>query len=185
VEPLLAELERHRPADAEERAHLTRILSHVRAGGRLFDRARADGHLTGSAFILDAAGDAVLLLFHKKLERWLQPGGHGEPHDVHPLDVALREAREETGLEDLTVDLRAPAPFDVDVHRIPARGDEPAHDHLDVRYLLRAPQSTPVVLQREEVEGFRWVRVAECVKDPSLDASLTRPLWKILALDAG
>src|SRR5919106_547396 len=86
-----------------------------------------------------AAGDRVLLLHHRKLGRWLQPGGHADPGESSGETVALREAREETGLAGLNLHPQAPRPFDVDVHDIPARGGEAAHQHLDLRYLVVAP----------------------------------------------
>ena len=92
------------------------------------------GHITGSAWVVDIAGNRVLLADHAKLGRWLQPGGHSDG-DPDTLAVALREAREESGLDVRALD---DAIFDIDVHRIPARGDEPAHLHFDVRFLVQA-----------------------------------------------
>ena len=117
----------------------TEILAFVDRHPDPFDRGIVEGHLTGSAVVVSATGDQVLLLHHRKLRRWLQPGGHAEAGERSGETVALREAREETGIEGLTLHPSAPRPLDVDVHPIPARGDEPAHRHLDLRYLVVAP----------------------------------------------
>lgn len=178
---LLGELERFQPSDETEARSLQRILRHVQQGGALFDRARWDGHLTASAFIVDASGRALLLILHRKLGRWLQPGGHGEPGDVDPLVVARREAHEETGLDDLELHPAAPAPFDVDVHLIPARPNEPAHEHLDIRYLFRAAPGAQVRIQTSEVRDHRWTSLDEIDADSS-DASVARAARKIAAL---
>ena len=98
-------------------------------------RGQARAHFTASAFVVDARCERACLVEHAKLGRLLQPGGHIEASDVSPQSAALREAREETQLE-LDFHQDAPQPFDLDIHQIPERSDEPAHFHLDVRYLL-------------------------------------------------
>ena len=97
------------------------------------DQPRA--HFTDSAFVIDADSARVCLVEHAKLGRLLQPGGHIEPTDESPEAAAMREAAEETQLE-LDFHPAAPRPFDLDIHQIPERPDEPAHFHLDIRYLL-------------------------------------------------
>jgi 8-oxo-dGTP pyrophosphatase MutT (NUDIX family) len=92
-------------------------------------------HFTASALVVDDKGTRTCLVAHAKLGRLLQPGGHVESTDSCLEDAAMREAREETGLE-LDFHPRAPRPFDLDIHAIPESGGEPAHFHLDVRYLL-------------------------------------------------
>ncbi len=98
-------------------------------------RREPAAHFTASAFVIDESGARTCLVQHVKLERLLQPGGHVEPSDLSLEAAALRESREETDLE-VELHPSAPRPFDVDIHRIPERPGEPAHFHLDVRYLV-------------------------------------------------
>jgi 8-oxo-dGTP pyrophosphatase MutT (NUDIX family) len=151
-------LRRHAPADEQESRDRERILDFVRRHSDPFDRRIVEGHLTGSAIVVSASKDEVLLLHHRKLDRWLQPGGHADPAETTGEAVALREAFEETGLRGLTVHPTAPRPLDVDVHDIPAREDEPAHEHLDLRYLVVAPPGATLSPQVEELHALRWVR---------------------------
>ena len=154
---LSAILERHRAADEEEARDLAVLRDFVaRHAADPFDRRIAEGHLTGAAIVVSASGARVLLLHHRKLQRWLQPGGHGDPGERTGEEVALREAREETGLAGLTLHPAAPRPLDVDVHPIPARGSEPAHLHLDLRYLVIAPEQASITVQEEEASAVQW-----------------------------
>jgi 8-oxo-dGTP pyrophosphatase MutT (NUDIX family) len=146
----------HQPADEEEATDLARIRAFVARHPHPFDRRIREGHLTGSALVVSAAGDGVLLLHHRKLERWLQPGGHGDPGETSGEQVALREALEETGIAGLALHPGAPRPLDVDVHDIPARGDEPAHEHLDLRYLVVAPADAAIAPALAEMRDLRW-----------------------------
>jgi 8-oxo-dGTP pyrophosphatase MutT (NUDIX family) len=169
-------LEGHAPADDEEARDLARIRDFSRRHAHPFDRGIVEGHLTGSAIVVSAAFDRVLLLHHRKLGRWLQPGGHGEPGEVSGEEIALREAHEETGLEGLALHPTAPRPLDVDVHDIPAWGTDPPHQHLDLRYLVVAPAGA--VLQPAAAAGqlawFSWSELGSL----GLDAGLQRALAK-------
>ena len=168
-------LARHVPRNAREAADLAEIRAFVARHPDPFDRRIAEGHLTGSALVVSMAGDQVLLLHHRKLQRWLQPGGHAEAGEADGEAVALREAREETGIGDVVLHPTAPRPLDVDVHAIPARGDEPAHKHLDLRYLVLAPAEAPLARAVEEAHALRWFHWADlAVLD--LDAGLRRAL---------
>jgi 8-oxo-dGTP pyrophosphatase MutT (NUDIX family) len=174
---LAEQLRAHQPADAEEAADLAQIREFVARHAEPFDRRLPEGHLTGSAVVVSAAGGRVLLLHHRKLERWLQPGGHGDPGEATGEAVALREAREETGLPGLVLHPRAPRPLDVDVHDIPARPHEPAHQHLDLRYLVVAPAEAETVRSLEETNDLRWFRWDE-LPGLDLDGGLNRLLAK-------
>jgi 8-oxo-dGTP pyrophosphatase MutT (NUDIX family) len=178
---LAATLSRHAPADAEEAASLRRILDFVGRHPRPFERGILEGHLTGSAIVVSAGADRVLLLHHRKLDRWLQPGGHADPGETLGEDVALREAREETGIEGLLLHPTAPRPLDVDVHAIPARGPEPDHNHLDLRYLVIAPRDAALVPAEAETRELRWVPWDE-VEALRPDHGLRRALAKAKAV---
>ena len=178
---LLEALRRLEPADAEEAHDRDRILAFVARHERPFDRGIREGHLTGSAITVSADGSRVLLLHHRKLERWLQPGGHGDPGEATGEAVALREAFEESGIAGLALHPTAPRPLDVDVHEIPARGDEPAHEHLDLRYLVVAPTDAGVAPALAELHEIRWVGWHE-TQGLRPDRGLQRALAKARAL---
>ncbi|MGF6709259.1 8-oxo-dGTP pyrophosphatase MutT (NUDIX family) [Luteibacter sp. W1I16] len=134
-----------------------------------FHRETRSGHFTGSAWLVSADGKRVLLMLHRKLGRWLQPGGHADG-DADLAAVALREAEEESGLRDLEV---LPRIFDLDRHLIPARGDEPAHWHYDVRYVVVAKGDEAFTVNEESL-ALAWRPVADIAADPSSDESLRR-----------
>jgi 8-oxo-dGTP pyrophosphatase MutT (NUDIX family) len=173
----LAALAGHRTADEREARDLRRILEFVQAHADPFDRRIAGAHLTGSAVIVCASGERVLLLHHRKLHRWLQPGGHGDPGEASGEAIALREAHEETGIAGLALHPTAARPLDVDVHEIPARGGEPAHQHLDLRYLVLAPPGAETALRPEGASDLRWFTWEEAAA-LDLDAGLRRAMGK-------
>jgi 8-oxo-dGTP pyrophosphatase MutT (NUDIX family) len=174
---LVRTLTAHASEDEREAADLARILAFVRRHPLPFDRGIAEGHLTGSALVVDAAGERVLLLHHRKLQRWLQPGGHADPGEDSGERVALREAREETGIEGLRLHPGRAGPLDVDVHDIPARPGEPAHQHLDLRYLVVAPAGAVGRRRAQESSDLRWFSWAELAA-LDLDPGLRRALAK-------
>jgi 8-oxo-dGTP pyrophosphatase MutT (NUDIX family) len=177
-------LRRHLPADEEEALDRERILEFVLRHERPFDRSIAEGHLTGSAITVSADGSRVLLLHHRKLDRWLQPGGHGDPGETTGEEVALREAFEESGLPGLRLHPSAPRPLDVDVHDIPARAGEPAHEHLDLRYLVVAPEGGTITPELAELHDIRWVPW-DAVERLGPDHGLRRALAKARAIVVG
>jgi 8-oxo-dGTP pyrophosphatase MutT (NUDIX family) len=161
-------LELYRPVGIEEIGHRRQMLALLEGPGDPFSREHFDpGHFTASAFVLSphapgAAGDAELLMIHhRRLNRWLQPGGHVEPDDADLPAAARREAREETGLLDLQPISKADPLFDLDVHPIPARGSQPRHLHLDVRFLFIATSHT--LEPATDAVAARWVPQDEAV----------------------
>ena len=134
-----------------------------------FRRDNFPAHFTGSAFVVSADGARGLLHHHRKLDRWLQFGGHcdGE-EDV--LSTAQREAHEESVISGLVV--ASARPFDLDIHEVPAWGSEPTHFHYDVRYVLIAPEDAKVRTSPESKE-LRWLTGQE-MKDWNLESGLLR-----------
>jgi 8-oxo-dGTP pyrophosphatase MutT (NUDIX family) len=174
---LFAQLDAHRAADDKEARDVAFIRAFlVRHPDDAHLRSQPEGHLTGSAFILDAARERVLLLHHRKLGRWLQPGGHGEG-EIDPREIALREIEEETGLTGTGL-LPCPDPriLDVDVHGIPARPGEPAHAHLDLRYGFVAGVGAAPRVSSESRE-LRWFSVDSL--PPGCDGPLRRAVRKL------
>ena len=136
----------------EETEVRDRVRDLVRSEPRCFEKDCWRGHVTGSAWVLSLDARACLLILHRKLGKWLQPGGHSDG-SADTWAVALREAEEETGLK---VRLASDEIFDLDVHEIPARGTQPAHLHFDVRFAMWADgSSTPTA--SDESNAALWV----------------------------
>ena len=142
-----------------------------------FVRERVEGHFTGSAWVVGADGTRTLLTHHRKLQRWLQLGGHADG-DRDLARVALKEAEEESGLSGLV--LEDPAIFDIDKHWIPERKDVPGHWHYDVRFVIRALGGEAFVLSEESLE-LAWRPVTEVAADPESDESMQRMARRWLA----
>ncbi len=156
-------------------AELFRAFLH--SSPQIFERSHALGHFTGSAWLVSADGDRALLMHHRKLGLWLQPGGHADG-DTDLARVALREAQEETGVADLHIEGGI---FDLDRHRIFARASEPEHWHYDVRYVVRAGSDERFAIN-EESHALAWRSVVEIASDATLDASLRRMASKWLTV---
>jgi len=135
-----------------------------------FGRERLAGHFTGSAWLVSGDGRRVLLTHHRKLERWLQLGGHADG-DRDLAAVALREAEEESGLAGLR--LAWPAIFDLDRHWIPERGAVPGHWHYDARYVVQAGADEGFAVSAESLD-LAWRDIAAIAADGNADDSLRR-----------
>ena len=170
-------LREHAATDEKEAADVSAIEAFVGAQENIFGKTNPLGHITGSALVVDPDG-RLLLTFHRKLNRWLQLGGHSEPTEFDPAETAMREAREESGLCDLVFHPRFGArPIDIDVHTIPARRDEPAHDHLDFRYVVLTQVLDEVVCSSES-KALRWVAIDD-LTPYGFDPALTRAVQKL------
>jgi 8-oxo-dGTP pyrophosphatase MutT (NUDIX family) len=174
--PLAAMLTAYRSRHPDEGAVVDLFEAFLREHPDGFERACRVGHFTGSAWVVDAAGQRVLLTHHRKLDRWLQPGGHADG-ETDLAAVALREAVEETGLAGLRV--AAEHIFDLDRHPIPARGDEPEHFHYDVRFLVTCEGDGAYTVS-DESHDLAWVPLAG-IEDYSREESILRMARKYLA----
>jgi 8-oxo-dGTP pyrophosphatase MutT (NUDIX family) len=164
---LLRQLSLHQPFDSREDGMLRVITKFIEHHEQFYDRAFEQGHVTGSAWIVDEAREHALLVHHGRLDLWVQPGGHVED-DADMLSAAWREAREETGL----IDVRplAEGIFDVDVHEIPANKREARHLHYDIRFLFVADRAAPLVVSSES-KALAWVplaRISEVTREESI-----------------
>jgi 8-oxo-dGTP pyrophosphatase MutT (NUDIX family) len=177
--PLATALERYAARFPDEH-DVTSFREWLASEAQPFHRETRAGHFTGSAWLVSADGQRVLLMHHRKLQRWLQPGGHADG-EADLANVALREAEEETGLTGLEVQ---PELFDVDRHVIPARGQEPEHWHYDARYVVVA-RGSEAFAANEESLGLAWRDIADVAADEASDPSLRRMAAKWLAAGRG
>lgn len=156
-----------------------RFIAFVESEPECFERSLSFGHITGSAWVVNGDGSEVLLTHHAKLDRWLQLGGHADGEgDV--LAVAVKEAEEESGLKKFVQ--VGEGIFDIDIHPIPARKNEPEHIHYDVRYVLR-PVDSLVFTVSDESHDLRWVKTEE-VKGLTTEESMMRMVEKWLRMRA-
>ncbi|NKC01439.1 MAG: NUDIX domain-containing protein [Pseudomonadales bacterium] len=162
---LISEYAASHPGEDET---VDRFVAFVSRETRCFERdCWSDGHITGSAWVVDPERTSVLLTHHKKLNIWVQLGGHSDGDPDTPA-VADREAREESGL---AVDFLERRIFDLDVHLIPERKGDPAHFHYDVRFAFGAKSKDYVV--SEESNDLRWVPICD-LPEYSSEESLLR-----------
>jgi 8-oxo-dGTP pyrophosphatase MutT (NUDIX family) len=132
-------------------------------------------HFTASAVIVHPETGRVLLRWHKRQQRWLQVGGHGDQGETDPVAIALREAAEESGLSDLAPWPDAALRHVVVCQVAPGKG-EPAHEHADLRYFLATSQPDAVVPENAEAP-LRWLSLdaaRELVGDNNLQGTLDR-----------
>ena len=146
-------LKEYNPIAPEEIECKERMIAFINEHEDCFERSLEKGHITGSCWLLSRDESQALLLDHKKLNQWLQLGGHcdGDP-DV--LAVALKEAQEESGI--MYIIPVSTKIFDIDIHPIPENPKEKAHYHYDVRFLLKVDSDEPAVGNRESKE-LRWI----------------------------
>jgi 8-oxo-dGTP pyrophosphatase MutT (NUDIX family) len=142
----------------EEKDFAPRFLELLK-NDNAFQRTHLPGHITGSAWVVNKNKDHTLLVHHTKLDKWVQPGGHADG-DENVLQVALREAEEETGLKNFKI---TETIFDIDIHTIPARKDFPEHQHYDIRYLMEADMNEPIIVS-EESHDVKWIAIDQLKK---------------------
>lgn len=139
-----------------------------------FSRERKEGHFTASAWIVNRRRTHTLLTLHRKLQKWLQLGGHADGNQ-NLLEVAMNEAREESGLTSLRLVDRFI--FDLDRHLIPANGADAQHFHYDVRFLIEAEMDEPLIISPES-KDLAWVGFDMTAELVGNNASILRMLEK-------
>lgn len=176
-QPLLDLLNQYLGEHHGEEDRTRQFIDFVESNPDCFERSLEKGHITGSAWIIDSTGSETLLTHHRKLNIWLQPGGHADGNpDV--LAVAMQEGLEETGLQELKpVTERI---LDLDIHGIPARKDEPSHFHYDVRFLLQQGGGSDYIVS-EESHDLAWVPM-EKLEDYTVEWSMRRMRRKVVDL---
>lgn len=150
---LLQLLENYYPTDTQEQESKQRIINFINNHKNCFERSLQNGHITASGWLLNKDQTKSLLMHHAKLDLWVQPGGHcdGES-DV--LTVAIKECQEESGINNIKpISFEI---FDIDVHAVPARQNEPKHDHYDIRFLLKVTSDEDIIPNKESKE-LRWI----------------------------
>lgn len=172
-EKVLPFLDEYRGVDAEEEQHRVEIRTFVAENSNFCSRHEPGAHITASAWITTPDRKYAMLLHHKKLNIWIQPGGHFEPQDISLSEASLRELHEETGL--LEAKLNGNHIFDVDIHQIPARKNEAAHRHLDIRFWFVC-EKTPPELSGES-HDLGWMNKTEILQ-VTQDFSILRMVEK-------
>jgi 8-oxo-dGTP pyrophosphatase MutT (NUDIX family) len=169
-----------RPRDPAEAADVARVLELVDTAEDPWLRS-TPLHITASALIVHPQSGRVLLRWHQRQQAWLQVGGHGDPGETDPVEVALREGHEESGLTDLQ-----PWPDRALVHvvvvPVAAKGDEPAHEHADLRFVLATAEPDAVRPEKEHAP-LRWLSVAEA--QAVTEANVRETLARVGALLPG
>jgi 8-oxo-dGTP pyrophosphatase MutT (NUDIX family) len=166
-------LENYRTPFEEEAVYISEFLN-LTYDETAFSRERLEGHFTASAWIVNKRRTHSLLTLHRKLNRWLQLGGHADGNE-NLLEVAMMEAKEESGLESLQmVDSGI---FDIDKHIIPERAGVPEHFHYDVRFLLEAELLEPLVISAES-KDLAWINFNDVEDMTNCNPSIQRMLEK-------
>ena len=159
---LLTLLRQHRTRFMDESGYVQRAIGYIEQHEDCFYRELWPVHVTGSAWVISPDRNQVLMMHHKKHDQWFQPGGHADG-DADIVRVALRETSEETGIDLSRIKLLDSDVFDVDIHSIPAMGNEPQHEHIDIRFLVEIDDSVAVP-GNDESHQVLWVSLYEVAR---------------------
>jgi 8-oxo-dGTP pyrophosphatase MutT (NUDIX family) len=175
---LVAALDAHRPISPHEEGDVARIRALLVGDGADPWSRELPMHVTASALVLHPPTGRVLLRWHERMGSWLQVGGHADPGEDDPAAIALREAAEETGLDDLArfPDPEADRLVHVVVVPVPAGKGEPAHEHADLRYLFTTEHPDDVVPE-SATASLRWLSLdaaRSVVREDNLRVTLAR-----------
>lgn len=159
----------------DESLKVGKVLDFINNYENCFARNNWYGHFTGSAWVVDSTRNWVLMTNHKQLDMWLQLGGHAEGNS-NLLAVALKEAREESGLKKFKIIYDKI--FDLDIHQIPIYDKTPSHLHFDVRYILEAEREDRSLIASNESHEIAWVNKDDIV-NKNQEKSIARMLNKM------
>ncbi|MGG6266906.1 NUDIX hydrolase [Leptolyngbya sp. AN03gr2] len=175
TQAIIQAIELHSPIDPTESAHKATILDHFKQSADPMDSFCFEpGHATGSAWVMAKDTQQFALIYHKTLDRWLQPGGHAEPEEPDLLTVSLREAEEELGIK---LDPTQATLLDLDVHRIPDTKKYPSHLHFDFRYLcLTEFQPLYAATDADRAEWFSLDQLQKMQLDPGIERMIQKSI---------
>ncbi|MBN4080749.1 NUDIX hydrolase [Caldithrix abyssi] len=169
-------LTRYKKKFLNESSKIEQTIQFLDSTKLCFNRDNWYGHFTGSAWVVDQTRDWVIMTHHRQLNLWLQLGGHAEGR-TNLLDVAMDEAREESGLSEFNV--LSNEIFDLDIHRIPKFNGVPSHLHFDVRFILETQHGVEDIIVSDESHDVAWIHKNEVLnKNP--EESMVRMLKKTL-----
>ena len=165
---IIEEIKKYRPCNAQEQRDQTLILDFLEKNGDAFLRSNLLAHMTASSWIVNPERTKTLMVYHNLYDSWSWTGGHADG-ETDLLSVALREAREETGIEHVRP--VSPEIFSLEVLTVDGhekRGEYvPSHLHMNVTYLLEAEESDTLHACREENSGVAWFTLEEALKASS------------------
>ncbi len=175
---LLEQLENYKSYDIEEQTSVNIVIDFMKNNTIVTGKKNTRGHLTGSAFITNKSKTKVLLTHHKKLNLWVQLGGHVDDGET-VFEAAYREGIEESGLQ--TLQFHNQEIFDIDVHMIPARKQDKEHYHHDLRYLFFADENDPIIVS-DESQDVKWIPL-DMIHQYTKETSLIRMVHKLQNID--
>ena len=160
-----------------ENEKINRMIHLLKTDSNCFENNNWNGHFTGSAWVIDKTHQWVLMTHHRKLNLWLQLGGHADGN-TNLLDVAINEIKEESGLTQLNI--VSHRIFDLDIHEIPSYNNMPKHYHYDIRFLLEVERDKEKIIVSHESYDVAWVHKSSVVQkndEISIKRMLEKP-WR-------
>lgn len=185
-QPILDLLQNHQTSFSEEIEFRKQIIEFLEQNDDFALRSNLTGQLTGSAWVVNKERTKVLLIHHKKLNKWLQIGGHIEATDKTIEETILREIKEESGLKGLK--LLSSSIYDIDIHTIPQKKEIAEHLHFDIRLIVEADENEILLPQDEEILDIKWYSVNEVQNlaeaTISINQSMKRMINKMKEFDS-